>query len=63
MHGKRINLTLLDRDNTSNFVIIIRESVNSLCRDGADLPRVPYIEKACTRLNGEGLRGLTMVLK
>ena len=33
----------------------IRESVDSLCRDGADLPRAPYIGKACTRLNGESL--------
>ena len=44
----------------------IRESVDSLCRDVADLPRAPYIGKACTRLNGESLslfRGLTMVLK
>ena len=44
----------------------IRESVDSLCRDGEDLPRAPYIGKACTRLNGESLSlfgGLTMVLK
>ena len=27
----------------------IRESVDSLCRDGADMPRPPYIGKACTR--------------
>ena len=33
----------------------ISESVDSLCRDGADLPRAPYIGKACTRLNGESL--------
>ena len=48
------------------LLYIIRESVDSLCRDGADLPRAPYIGKACTRLNGESLslfRGLTMVLK
>ena len=29
----------------------IRESVDSLCRDGADMPRPPYIGKACTRPN------------
>ena len=27
----------------------IRESVDSLCRDGADTPRPPYIGNACTR--------------
>ena len=26
----------------------IRESVDSLCRDGADMPRLPYIGKALT---------------
>ena len=26
-------------------VKIIRESVDSLCRDGVDMPRLPYIEK------------------
>ena len=44
----------------------IGESVDSLCRDGAELPRAPYMGKACTRLNSEMLslfRGLTMVLK
>ena len=29
----------------------IRESVDSLCRDGADMPRPPYIRKACNRPN------------
>ena len=33
----------------------IRESVDSLCRDGTDLPRLPYIGKACTRPNFEDL--------
>ena len=36
--------------------IIIRESVDSLCRDGADMPRPPYIGKACTRPNLQDLR-------
>ena len=42
----------------------IRESVDSLCRDGADMPRPPYIGKACTRPNLEDLslfRYLTIV--
>ena len=34
----------------------IRESVDSLCRDGADMPRSPYIGKACTRPNLEDLK-------
>ena len=28
---------------------------DSLCRDGADMPRPPYIRKACTRPNLEDL--------
>ena len=43
---------------------IIRESVDSLCRDGADMPRPPYIGKAFTRPNLEDLslfRYLTIV--
>ena len=42
----------------------IRESVDSLCRDGADMPMPPYIGKACTRPNLEDLslfRYLTIV--
>ena len=42
----------------------IRESVDSLCRDGADMPRPPYIGKTCTRPNLEDLslfRYLTIV--
>ena len=34
---------------------IIRESVDSLCRDGADTPMPPYIGKAFTRTNFEDL--------
>ena len=37
------------------LVIIIRESVDSLCRDGADTPMPPYIGKAFTRTNFEDL--------
>ena len=33
----------------------IRELVDSLCRDGADMPRPPYIGKACTRPDLEDL--------
>ena len=29
----------------------IRESVDSLCRDDADMPMTPYIRKACNRPN------------
>ena len=42
----------------------IRESVDSLCRDGADTPMPPYIGKAFTRTNFEDLslfRYLTIV--
>ena len=31
--------------------IPIRESVDSLCRDDADMPMTPYIGKACNRPN------------
>ena len=44
--------------------IPIRESVDSLCRDGADTPMPPYIGKAFTRTNFEDLslfRYLTIV--
>ena len=44
----------------------IRESVDSLCRDGADMPRPPYIGKACTCLKATFVslfRHLTVVLK
>ena len=30
---------------------VIRESVDSLCRDDADMPMPPYIRKACNRPN------------
>ena len=44
---------LFNRQVYSN--LSIRESVDSLCRDGADMPRPPYIGKACTRPNLEDL--------
>ena len=31
--------------------ILVSESVNSLCRDDADMPMPPYIRKACNRAN------------
>ena len=43
---------------------LIRESVDSLCRDGVDMPMTPYIGIACTRPNIEDLslfRYLTIV--
>ena len=39
----------------SRYIYIIRESVDSLCRDGADTPMPPYIGKAFTRTNFEDL--------
>ena len=33
------------------FLLCIRESVDSLCRDDADMPMPPYIGKACNRPN------------
>ena len=35
----------------SLFSTVIRESVDSLCRDDADMPMPPYIRKACNRPN------------
>ena len=37
----------------NDFYTYIRESVDSLCRDGADTPMPPYIGKAFTRTNLE----------
>ena len=48
----------------NDFYTCIRESVDSLCRDGADMPRPSYIGKSCTRPNLEDLslfRYLTIV--
>ena len=39
-----------------SFMACIRESVDSLCRDGADTPMPPYIGKAFTRTNFEDLK-------
>ena len=39
----------------SESTVSIRESVDSLCRDGADTPMPPYIGKAFTRTNFEDL--------
>ena len=51
-----------------HFVSCIRESVDSLCRDGVDTPRPPYIHvgNACTRPNATFVSlfsRLTVVLK
>ena len=43
---------------------IIRESVDSLCRDDADMPMPPYIRQACNRPNAAFVslfRYLTMI--
>ena len=45
--------TCLSPAATARFSI--RESVDSLCRDGADTPMPPYIGKAFTRTNFEDL--------
>ena len=47
--------TILFPVATYNPFQIIRESVDSLCRDGADTPMPPYIGKAFTRTNFEDL--------
>ena len=39
------------RSNTLLSSHSIRESVDSLCRDDADMPMPPYIRKACNRPN------------
>ena len=57
------NLTLC---SDMTFMCIIRESVDSLCRDGADTPRPPYIGNACARPNATFVSlfsRLTVVLK
>ena len=33
------------------YFIYIRELVDSLCRDNADMPMSPYIQKVCNRPN------------
>ena len=55
-------LTFSETDFLNDDIIItiqvhvcIRESVDSLCRDGADTPMPPYIGKAFTRTNFEDL--------
>ena len=54
-----------DISNTHGFIAlyctVIRESVDSLCRDGADTPMPPYIGKAFTRTNFEDLSYMIMV--
>ena len=59
-----IHLTFIHVHAGQNHKGVIRESVGSLCRDGADMPRPPYIGKACARPNLEDLslfRYLTIV--
>ena len=54
MTGCGKNCTGIYAPNTHPHVCI-RESVDSLCRDGADTPMPPYIGKAFTRTNFEDL--------
>ena len=49
-------LDIFVTESSSILYVCIRESVDSLCRDGTDMPRPPYIGKACTRPNLEDLK-------
>ena len=54
----------LNEESSMYMIVCIRESVDSLCRDGVDTPMPPYIGKAFTRTNFEDLslfRYLTIV--
>ena len=69
-YTREVCYRMLDSSEHYTIQVLIYETlselVDSLCRDGAGLPRAPYIGKACTHLNGESLslfRGPTMVLK
>ena len=42
---------LMAEKMSGTSVKIIKESVDSLCRDDADMPRPPYIRKAYNRPN------------
>ena len=55
--GKRIRLQLLWHTSQPQQYrgVVIRESVDSLYRDGTDTPMPPYIGKAFTRTNFEDL--------
>ena len=48
-------VALFDAPYRILYIPYIRESVDSLCRDGADTPMPPYIGKAFTRTNFEDL--------
>ena len=50
-HPFHVHYTPHSQNNTH----CIRESVDSLCKDGADTPMPPYIGKAFTRTNVEDL--------
>ena len=55
-----------DYINASFIDVSIRESVDSLCRDDADMPMPPYIRKACNHPNTAFVslfRSLTMILE
>ena len=45
------------KKTSETSVKIIREAVDSLCRDGVDMPRPPYIGKASTLPNIESFLG------
>ena len=54
---RRIRLEKIQRDIAARYVChsSIRESVDSLCRDGMDTPMARYIGKAFTRTNVEDI--------
>ena len=52
MYLLKILQQLQQLENDKTIITYPHCMVDSLCRDGVDLPRAPYIGKACTRLNG-----------
>ena len=57
---------VIETDIIASSTIIIRESVDSLCRDDADMPMPPYIRKAYNCPNAAFVslfRWLTVILE
>ena len=53
--GTAVHVNTFPLLQCNTHINYIRESVDSLCRDGADTPMPPYIGKAFTRTNFEDL--------
>ena len=49
--NKHQTVAIPDPRLIQQVAMYIRESVDSLCRDDADMPMPPYIRKACNRPN------------